>query len=926
MRREPGGLAERQERPCLLELNPALAGGGGLLQPAGRLGHTRARVLAALRAEPDRVGQHLAPDAHRVRVGGGRPQHLVGERNRTRVPGPEVVADPREHGRRGVVVRRQPHLFQRSRPGRILGQGQPAAKTRPRILAREPVLAAELHEGVTEVGLDLPGAPGIQLHASLARGHRRAQDFAGRPALMPEHSGLGGEQHHPTELGPRVHRRQAARAIEGGEAFSRRVERRVELSQFLERVGAQCGSRTDPAVGARIRGAKVGGTAELADGFLCERQHRRGQEVLRPAKGSIASHEERCRIIGIEQRHTLECCRQGGSLRVERQRTLRQLLHPLGVEQNEVGGNLRVTPAKFERAGQGSLRLRQCRTCSLAVVLHRALRRIAEPRLCLERQRLVPPRIGGEHSRGVVPGGRKVLLQERDGCRPRFRPPPGDTAAFQHPDGRVAQLGLERVHPFLALAGRQGVNRELTAVPVESAQCLAQAFCHRGCPQAGVPGSLVGTARPLPLSEQLQTLAEREARGAAVRRTRPESVHLRAEARLRRAQVMRRREVFHPHLGLHRLGQRAEPGCLEGGQGRAPRGPQRVAAGEQDGCGRHRHRPCQPPVAPGPLSRAHGERGRSRLDGLATLEAAEVLAKGLRRRVARCGFLLHRPRGDHRQLARRRRRKRWRVVLGDPHQYLPVLVLIRRLAPERRAAGERRVQRRSERVDVRPVIRRPGPEELFGAHEVERPGRLPRAGETGILGPGEPEVGHQGPATCRELLDEDIPRLDVTVDQPLAMRSVQPCGGLPEQLDLLLDGELPGQLGQWSPLDQLENDAWAPFQGPDLVHLHHVGVVHAGLQPRLEEQPLLTLEILPPEELHRDGAREHPIPGPVHLSHAAGTEETAQLDAVIQRGQREAHRGHPRATLDLGIGPDIVHSFRRPPIRRNRRPGAGAPR
>ncbi|MGZ6029216.1 MAG: hypothetical protein ACXWK5_07335, partial [Myxococcaceae bacterium] len=102
---------------------------------------------------------------------------------------------------------------------------------------------------------------------------------------------------------------------------------------------------------AWIPGAKLGGAAELPEGLLCKRQDRRGQEVLRPTKRRITSHEERCRIVRIEQREMLECCRERGRFGLERQRTLRQLLHSRCVELDEVCGKLRITPAKFERAG-----------------------------------------------------------------------------------------------------------------------------------------------------------------------------------------------------------------------------------------------------------------------------------------------------------------------------------------------------------------------------------------------------------------------------------------------------------------------------------------------------------------------------------------------------------------------------------------------
>ena len=132
------------------------------------------------------------------------------------------------------------------------------------------------------------------------------------------------------------------------------------------------------------------------------------------------------------------------------------------------------------------------------------------------------------------------------------------------------------------------------------------------------------------------------------------------------------------------------------------------------------------------------------------------------------------------------------------------------------------------------------------------------------------------------------------MDQPLEVSGVEPGGRLAHQLHPLGERERRGQYVERPPLDELEEDAGATSQRAHLEDPHHMGVLDAGLEARLEQEPLGVPGIRAAHELHGDGALERHVPGGVDLAHAALAEQLPQLHPAIQRPEFQAHGQPPR--------------------------------
>ena len=104
----------------------------------------------------------------------------------------------------------------------------------------------------------------------------------------------------------------------------------------------------------------------------------------------------------------------------------------------------------------------------------------------------------------------------------------------------------------------------------------------------------------------------------------------------------------------------------------------------------------------------------------------------------------------------------------------------RRLGAERRAAGAHRVQHAAEAEQVGAVVERLALRLLRG-HVHRRAGDDPALRQAGVVGgAGQAEVGDLHPL-LRPVLQQDVRRLDVAVDQPLLVGRGQPLGDLPRR-------------------------------------------------------------------------------------------------------------------------------------------------
>jgi hypothetical protein len=225
-------------------------------------------------------------------------------------------------------------------------------------------------------------------------------------------------------------------------------------------------------------------------------------------------------------------------------------------------------------------------------------------------------------------------------------------------------------------------------------------------------------------------------------------------------------------------------------------------------------------------------------------------------------------------------RRRLRHQLGD-HR-------LRARARDRRLAGEHLVEHRGERVDVAACVDSTVARCLLGRHVLRRAEREPRLREsiaTGFLhGERDAEVGEHR----LTLLDEDVLRLDVAVDELLAVRVVQRTRHLLRDRECLLDPELVLPI-------QLVAERLAADEGEDVVEEavrlagvdegEDVGMIEPRRDLDLGEEPLGTEHgaELGAKDLEGDVAVELAVAGEVDDRHATGAELALDDVAVVER-------------------------------------------
>jgi hypothetical protein len=207
----------------------------------------------------------------------------------------------------------------------------------------------------------------------------------------------------------------------------------------------------------------------------------------------------------------------------------------------------------------------------------------------------------------------------------------------------------------------------------------------------------------------------------------------------------------------------------------------------------------------------------------------------------------------------------------------------RRAAPERRRPGEQLEQHAGERVHVGPAVDGPVLEPL-GGHVVERAERGPGQGQGGSArlpggGAGDAEVDEVGELVLVVAAHEHVRRLDVAVHQARGVRGVQCGGDLREDPDRAARRHRAFRLddrGQVDALHQPHVDEQPAVDLPEVVDRDDVRLRQLGGQCRLPAEARLELGVareLCGQPLQRDRALAPPVPGPVHLAHAATAEE-----------------------------------------------------
>ena len=246
-----------------------------------------------------------------------------------------------------------------------------------------------------------------------------------------------------------------------------------------------------------------------------------------------------------------------------------------------------------------------------------------------------------------------------------------------------------------------------------------------------------------------------------------------------------------------------------------------------------------------------------------------------------------------------------------------------RLAADRGRAGQEFIQDHAQGVDVGPHVDVERVERrLLGGHVERGSGDRAERREQALLaqlhpagGLGQAEVDHRGDRDAVVVLDQDVCRLQVAVDDPLLVRVLHGRANLPEERQAFGQAEavLVAIVGQGDALDQFHDEERVPTLGrPGVEHMGDMRVIHdrqglplgvepgqdrPGVHPRLDQlqrhHPLDRLELL----------------GQIHQTHAAFADLLADLVAARDGGPdrrglvdrtRSPFRFDPWFVLDSG--------------------------
>ncbi len=218
-----------------------------------------------------------------------------------------------------------------------------------------------------------------------------------------------------------------------------------------------------------------------------------------------------------------------------------------------------------------------------------------------------------------------------------------------------------------------------------------------------------------------------------------------------------------------------------------------------------------------------------------------------------------------------------------------------RVAAERGRAGQQLVQHDAERVevgalvDVRPA-RLLGREVLRGADDRADLGHLARTGAR------DAEVRHLHAALA---VDEHVVRLDVAMDDPVAVREAQRREDLPRVLDGDRNRRRPAgddQLLQRAAVEVLHGDVVRPLRLAAVVDRDDVRMRQRRCVLRLAAEALdelVVVRVAVVEDLDGDAAAQLLVLGEVDVGHAAGAELPHDLVATVEeRADERVQGGH----------------------------------
>jgi hypothetical protein len=441
------------------------------------------------------------------------------------------------------------------------------------------------------------------------------------------------------------------------------------------------------------------------------------------------------------------------------------------------------------------------------------------------------------------------------------------------------------------LPARPGRGEETAVGREGDADALRRGGAREDEARAARPRLEEGLARLAPVVEEERPREKRLGRGRVAREERaPAGLRERpGEAHAPRGPLR-----LGPRLGVHH-GEPGVDGRLALALGLPPRrvdlheGDDRAdEAGDEADGGRGRDGPVALEEALDAAGEVHGPGAR----GLAGERAAHVVRELEGRLVAVLRPPLHGLRDDRLDRGRdagAERAERRRVLqqhLGEDGD---------RRALEGRPSREEVVERRPERVHVRPradeVALVP---DLLRRHVVRRADEVALGGEAGRVDlERDPEVRE---ARLSGRVDEDVRGLDVAVDDPAPVRLVEGEGDLADDRERLGLGERAAPLEDAVDVDavhELHGDVELALGLADVLDLHEVRVpAEAGDRPGLADEALARGGVgdLAPEDLERAPAPEERVRGAVNRAHGPAPE--LGLDLVGPEAERPLAAAH----------------------------------
>ncbi len=257
----------------------------------------------------------------------------------------------------------------------------------------------------------------------------------------------------------------------------------------------------------------------------------------------------------------------------------------------------------------------------------------------------------------------------------------------------------------------------------------------------------------------------------------------------------------------------------------------------------------------------------------------------------------------------------------------------RRLAAERRLALHRRVQRRTERPQVR-LRAGTAAVHTLGGQVVGRADQVAGAGERRVADEGgDAEVGQHDPAGAA--LQQYVGGLHVAVDHADRVGALQRGEHLradPRGLARVDHAVLLDQFGQRATVDELHHDPGLAVLLDDVVDGDDARVLDPGgragllLHPRLDDLQVLLGQVPDGELLDRDLAVQHLVRRTPHRAHAAAPKTRAQQVSAREHPALRTHRLPPSSRVLPSVPvPRQEPRYRAPyPDRRTpRRPGPG---